>query len=189
MQVSSQDGLRAIVSGTHASEVSKWRERTLDLLRRWRAGDDAAGERLFRVIRVWLVAFFRRQFGDEVDDLVQQTLVGCLAARTGLRQDEAFFGYVRCIARRTLLNHRRRARPLLELNEDVMADQWPALGEFVEQDRCRQLVLVQRAVVIKMYYLDGRSAPEIARVLGISESGVWRRIRKEMSRLRVAMGA
>src|SRR5690349_13238259 len=48
------------------------------LLRRWRAGDRAAGDELIALCKPVLFWFFRRRTDDNVEELVQGTLAACI---------------------------------------------------------------------------------------------------------------
>lgn len=169
------------------SSVPARAARTTRLFRAWRAGDERAGEALFRDLRARLGPYFRA-CSDDLDDLVQDTLVACVVARHRLRREEALLGYVRSVARRTLLSHRHRHRhrSIVAFDDEVVADRNAPLDELVEARRLSSMASAQRSMVVTMHCLEGRSGAEIARALGISEASAWRRLRAELAQLRSA---
>lgn len=157
--------------------------RTLRLFRAWKAGDSRAGEALFRDLRARLCVFFRRKPSQQLDDLVQETLVACVIARQALRCEEALLGYVFTVARRVLHQHRYRTPLLVEL-EDAADERRPTPEHVVEARRLLGERLTPSTLLVLLRYVEGRHGVELARELDISEASVRRRVRRGLDELR-----
>lgn len=72
------------------------------LFQRWALGEAAAGQELFARHFDPLLRFFRRQVGDDVQDLVQQTFMGCIEARARYSTLANFRAFLFAIARNQL---------------------------------------------------------------------------------------
>lgn len=90
-----------------------------DLLDRWRAGDNAAGHALlarhFDVLR----RFFVLRCGQDADDLVQRTMLACVASKDRFRKHASFRTYMFVVARNELYRYiavRRRDGERFELS-------------------------------------------------------------------------
>lgn len=79
----------------------------LELLERWRGGDATAGEQLFGKYFDSLCGFFATKCND-IDELVQRTLVACLNAKEQFRQQSTFRTYVFTVARHELYHYMRK---------------------------------------------------------------------------------
>ena len=85
-------------------------EDDVDLLDRWCAGDRAAGNALFdRYFRL-VYRFFehKRNIDSDIDELVQDTFLGCLRSREAARRANSFRAYLFGIARHTLYHYWRK---------------------------------------------------------------------------------
>lgn len=153
----------------------------------WRAGDARAGEALFRDLRVVLTTWFCGCPRHVVDDLIQETLVACVMARETLRHDEAFAGFVRCVARRVLFHHLYRGRCMASFEEGSACDEDREAGlDKLEVRRLLGTCASPHALVVALRYLEGRRGVEIARMLRISEASVRRRLRRGLEELQRA---
>lgn len=83
-------------------------EPDLELLHRWRAGDQQAGQSLFARHFREVYRFFQHKVGAEADDLAQRTFMRCVAARAQFRSDSSFRTYLFTIARNELYSYLRR---------------------------------------------------------------------------------
>src|SRR6266576_2253550 len=81
------------------------------LLDRWRAGEREAADELLRRCKPMLSAFFRRRTGENVDELVQRTLVACLQAISNFEGRSSFKGFLLGIARNQFLMSLRSNKP------------------------------------------------------------------------------
>lgn len=135
------------------------------------AGDDAAFNELVRAASDRLFNFLYRLAGQtqDAEDLCQETWLKAHRALTRYQPERPFLPWLFTIARRTLLNHRRAARPLEPLDEDLPA---PASTSPAERDDLESLWRVARDLhpryhhVLWLYYGEGFNAREVAAVLG-----------------------
>lgn len=80
----------------------------IELLERWRAGDNGAGRDLFRRHFAEVHRFFEHKIGSDADDLTQRVFTKCIAAREQFRAQSSFRTYLFAIARNELYSHLRR---------------------------------------------------------------------------------
>lgn len=163
------------------------------LLERWRAGESSAGEAL--VVRYFgaVRRFFRNKVGNDVEDLVQQTFLGCVEGRDGIRQDGSFRTYLYSIARFQLYSYyrkRHRDRALDFTTTSVHDLRTSPTGVLDRQERQQQLMeALQRMPIdlqlaLELSYWEELTAPEIAVILNIPENTVYSRVRRAREQLR-----
>jgi RNA polymerase sigma factor (sigma-70 family) len=166
--------------------TQEWTEEVL--LEQWRAGDRAAGDELLRRCKPVIWAFFRRRTSDNVDELVQRTLVACIQANFEGRS--SFMSFVLGIARNQFLMSLRSKRP---------HDSVGAVSTFPE-DSPSQLVASKQELrilsaalnatsdpfrqVLKMFYWDDLSVDEIARTLDVPTGTVKSRLGRGRSMIK-----
>lgn len=135
------------------------------------AGDDAAFAELVRAASDRLFNFLHRLSGQtqDAEDLCQETWLKAWRALARYQPGRPFLPWLFTIARRTLLNHRRAARPLEPLDEDLPA---PATPSPDARDDLEHLWRLARSLhpryhhVLWLYYGEGFTAREVAAVLG-----------------------
>src|SRR6476660_7578441 len=103
----------------------------LELIARWKAGDERAATELVER-HASALARFAVSSGErnEVDELVQDTFVRAFNSLDGFRGDSSFRTWLFTIQRRLLLDRRRaekRRRDKAELQEDDAATEYDAL--------------------------------------------------------------
>src|SRR5204863_2210037 len=103
----------------------------LDLITRWKRGDERAATELV-ARHAQALARFASSFGanDEIDDLVQDTFVRAFQSLDGFRGDSSFRTWLFTIERRLLLDRRRaekRRRDRTEIQESDSATEFDAL--------------------------------------------------------------
>src|SRR6476660_6884389 len=110
-----------------------WRDeqRDLELIARWKAGDERAATELVER-HASALARFAVSSGErsDVDELVQDTFVRAFNSIDGFRGDSSFRTWLFTIQRRLLLDRRRaekRRRDKAELQEDDAATEYDAL--------------------------------------------------------------
>lgn len=159
--------------------------RTLQLFRKWKAGDESAGDTLFRDLRKRLQTYFRHQPPHVLNDLVQETLVACVVARKTLRREDALLSYVFVVARRVLLRQiRHRMRTTVPFDEEPVDDHRPTPDLVLEAHRLLGDRLTPCARLAVQYHVEGHRGVELARALKISRSSVRRRVRRGLDELR-----
>lgn len=88
-----------------------------------RAGDASAFARLYRAFGPMVHAIVLSRVSDaEVADLVQDVFVAALGRLPSLRDPTAFGGWLAAIARHRTVDHRRRRREVVRLDEEA----WPS---------------------------------------------------------------
>ena len=162
----------------------------LELLERWRTGDNAAGDAL--VTRHWasIARFFRSKIGDDGADLISQTFLACVEQRDVIVNVKAFLF---AVARRRLADHlRQRARaPELDLALSSLADLAPGpVTELVARERGELLhaglarIPLDDQIAIELAYFEGMAMEDIASVLEINPNTVRSRLSRARDKLR-----
>lgn len=158
------------------------RERRLhDLFVKAQAGDGAAYARFLTELAASLRGFLRRRMTrlpDDVEDVVQEVLLGVHAKRHTYRADQPLTAWVYGIARYKLVDLLRRRRfdvkldAIDDIEEFLLAADQPPDGTRRDLDKLLdQLPDKQRLPIVHMK-LDGLSVVETARLTGLSESAV-----------------
>lgn len=164
------------------------------LLLAWNAGDERAGEALMRAATPLVRRFFERKVAvDDVDDLVQRTLLGCIDRREHI-ESSGFRAYLIGVARNQLLMHFRRlhrveADPgrvtLLQL-----LDERSVRSMVVAKDELSRLVLamwrlpIDLQLTLELYFWEGLSLAELADATGVVVGTVKSRLARAKSTLR-----
>lgn len=132
-----------------------------------------------------LRAFIRRRVRDEAtaDDLTQETLLKVFRSRAALRDGQRLEAWLYRIARTTVIDHFRKARPSDELPADLAAETADELGAFraavAEATKCyvEELPPAYREPV-RWAELDALALGEIATRSGLSLAAVKSRVRR-----------
>ena len=156
--------------------------RLRDLLVRGLAGDAAAYHDFLKDLSTHLRAFFRKRLSslsDEVEDLVQETLLAVHNQRHTYDPGQPLTAWVHAIAKYKLVDLLRR-RAGRDLRNDPLDDVLDILAHNDSDAAAARLDLAkllerlparQRLPIVHMK-LDGLSVVETARVTGMSESAV-----------------
>jgi RNA polymerase sigma-70 factor, ECF subfamily len=151
----------------------------LDLIARWRRGDQRAATELV-ARHAQALARFASSFGanEDADDLVQDTFVRAFQSLDGFRGESSFRTWLFTIERRLLLDRRRaeRRRPSrVEVQEGDAATEYDALDSVVAgeaatrvREALRHLSPTQREV-FTLRVAEGLSYKEIADIVGTTE--------------------
>ncbi len=170
----------------------------LELLERWRAGDDGSGSALFERHFDALCRFFRNKLaGDGVDDLIQRTFLALVENKDQFRGDASFRTYLFTVARHELFAHfKRSGRDEARFDPLVVSvhDHGPSATNVLAQRGEQRLLLealrripIELQVVLELYYWEDLAAPELARVLEVPEGTVRTRIRRGRQLLEAAL--
>jgi RNA polymerase sigma-70 factor (ECF subfamily) len=174
--------VRSPTTNQRKSRVNASEDRLRDLFVSGLAGDAAAYHAFLKELSAHLRAFLRaRLFGlpDEVEDLVQETLLAIHNQRHTYDADQSLTAWVHAIARYKLIDLLRRRAGRDALNDplddelDVFASSDTAAAD-ARRDLARLLAQLpdrQRLPIVHMK-LEGLSVTETARVTGMSESAV-----------------
>ncbi len=157
-----------------------------ELFQRWSAGDEAAGEALFRRYFEAIARFFRNKATDDWPELVQKTFLACIEARASFRGEGSFRSFLFSIAYRQLLRcYRDRGNDRIDLTERSAHDLEPTASACVAKREEERLLLaalrripVEYQVVLELHYWEEMSATACAEVLGLPVGTVKTRIRR-----------
>lgn len=168
-----------------------------DLLDAWAAGDSAAPRELLGRHVGALFRFFDRKVHGAADDLVQETMLGCLAGRDRIRREAGFRGYLFGIARNVLFDHlraRHRAAGPLDPEASCLHEIGPTPSERVAQKQEQRLLLdslrrlpIDTQVLLELYHWQGLSAPELAQMYGLGERALRSRLHRAKESLHEIM--
>jgi RNA polymerase sigma-70 factor (ECF subfamily) len=169
------------------------------LLAELAAGDRSAAERLVERTYHGVYALLRRLSGDAevAADLTQETYRKAWASLAGFDRRAKFSTWLFRIAYTTFLNHLRRPRrlvPLEEKHEAAVPDPAPAADEVVDRDlagdRLRRAVLALpedlRYTVTAVFWGE-LPVKEIARQEGITTVAIRKRLKKAFRLLALAL--
>jgi RNA polymerase sigma factor (sigma-70 family) len=164
----------------------------LALLGAWRGGDDGAGSKLlgqyFQPLRRF---FINKAAPDDVEDLIQQTMLGCVRGSERFRGDARFKTYLFNIARLTLAMHHRSKRnkdgrnDALDLDAVSVRDLVPGPSSIVAKTRRHQLMVealraipLDDQIVLELYYWEAMTAPQIAQTYEMGVPAIRGRLRR-----------
>jgi RNA polymerase sigma-70 factor, ECF subfamily len=154
-------------------------QRDLELIARWKRGDERAATELVER-HASALARFAVSSGErnDVDELVQDTFVRAFNSLDGFRGESSFRTWLFTIQRRLLLDRRRaekRRRDRDELQETDASTEYDALDSVVAdetqrrlRDAVKRLSPTQREV-FTLRITDGLSYKEIAEAVGTTE--------------------
>ncbi|MFO7566124.1 MAG: sigma-70 family RNA polymerase sigma factor [Enhygromyxa sp.] len=162
-------------------------------LEAWRAGDRAAGERLFDRYYEPVARFFVNKVGDASPDLIQRTFLACVEGASRFRGEGSFRSYLFAIAYRQLcLHYRSREGDRLDPTSVSALALDPSLsGIMVEREELRLLLAGLRQlpldlqVVLELHYWEECTLVEIAAALEIPLGTAKSRLRSGREKLGV----
>jgi RNA polymerase sigma-70 factor, ECF subfamily len=162
--------------------VSATEDRLRDLMVRGLAGDAAAYHAFLRELSAHLRAFLRKRLArlpDDVEDLVQETLLAVHNQRHTYESDQPLTAWVHAIARYKLVDLLRRRAGREAMNEPLDDELAVFASSDTEAADARRDVakLLERLperqrLPIQYMKLEGLSVIEAARATGMSESAV-----------------
>lgn len=142
-------------------------------------GDGRSHAALLSAIASLLRGFYRRRLrerGDEIEDLVQETLIAVHTRRASFDRARAFTPWLFAIARYKLIDHLRRLRHFQSLEglADVLTAEGfeDASNAEIDVKRLLDTLPPKQARAIRRTRLDGLSTTEAAGDAGIGESDV-----------------
>jgi RNA polymerase sigma factor (sigma-70 family) len=142
-------------------------------------GDATAYHKLLSSIAPMLRTFFRRRLRDaedDVEDLVQETLIAIHGKRATYDSQRPLTAWVYALARYKMIDMLRRARPdvSIELLEEILAgeDFEDAVSARMDVDRLLDSLPVKQSRVIRDTKIDGLSVAETAEKEGLSVADV-----------------
>lgn len=146
------------------------------------SGDDDAYHLFLKELSLFLRAFFRRrlqQLPDEVEDLVQETLLAVHNHQHTYDIGQPLTAWVHAIARYKLMDLYRRRKGRDQMHEPLDEDSEIFASTNTEaQDASRDIASLlaqlpdKQRLPIQYVKLDGLSVAEASRLTGLSESAV-----------------
>lgn len=167
-----------------------------ELLEAWRAGNSNAGSELLRRYFDSLYRFFSSKVDDEVEDLIQLTLLACVRYQKTLEKVESFRAYLFTVARNELYRHlRRRAkRDVVDFGDtSVIALGISPTSVVARRQQQQRLVAglrtlpVELQMLLELHYWEGLSTSELAAVVEAPQGTVKSRLRRARTLLAEAM--
>jgi RNA polymerase sigma-70 factor (ECF subfamily) len=168
-------------------------ENDADLLQQWAAGSREAGNLLIERHFECVHRFFRNKVGPEIEDLVQQTFLGCVEARARFQGQASFKTFLLAIARNQLFTHygkqRRHAFDVTVTSLHDMGTSPSGVAAQREDERllaeALRRVPLEAQVVLELAYWEGLDGGEIARVLDVPLNTAYTRLRRAKAQLRL----
>jgi len=168
------------------------------LLAAWRAGDQTAGQQLYRRYFPVVYRFFANKLGgDEIEDLVQSTFLACAGHRDRLRDDHSFRAFVLAVARNEFFSHltrRYRKGAPVDPEQQSIADLGVSASQLIaRRDEHRMLAQAVRRIpldlqdLVELHYFEQLTGPELAAVLGVPEGTIRSRLRRAIAALRTEL--
>jgi RNA polymerase sigma-70 factor (ECF subfamily) len=159
-----------------------------ETLRAVAAGDQDAFARLYagysRMVHAILLG---RVPSRDVDDLVQDVFLTAYMRLSGLRDPDAFGGWIAAIARNRATDHLRRSRDEDELPEELPGGESIDAEAFAVLDIVKKLPEAYRDTLL-MRLVEGMSGQEIADRTGLSPGSVRVNLHRGMKMLREKLG-
>jgi RNA polymerase sigma factor (sigma-70 family) len=142
-------------------------------------GDVRAYTALLEELVPMLRSFFSRRLrgaADDVEDLVQETMIAIHTRRASYDRDRPFAAWAYAIARYKMIDHFRRTRVTVTIEglEDVLLSEGfeAATSARMDVDRLLGEISPKQARIIRQTKLEGLTIPEAADRGAISESDV-----------------
>ena len=142
-------------------------------------GDAAAHAALLRALVPLLRSFYRRRLRnaeDDVEDLVQETLIAVHTRRASYDRDRPFTAWLYAIARYRMIDHLRRRRiqvPIEDVESILVTEGFEdATSARMDVDRLLSGLSSKQAHAIRDTHIQGLSVAEAASGAGIGESDV-----------------
>jgi RNA polymerase sigma-70 factor (ECF subfamily) len=173
----------------------------VELLRRWRDGDTAAGNQLFQRCFAPVYRFFvnKTRSAADTEELTQSTFVALMTARERFRGTSSFLTYALGVANNVLRHYYRDlARDQAHLDPLDPLGLGSSVAELAAgaqtQLECaeeQQLMLValreipaELQIVLELYYVEELPPDAIAETLGLNPNTVRSRIQRGREQLR-----
>jgi RNA polymerase sigma factor (sigma-70 family) len=153
-------------------------------------GDAAAHIALLRALAPMLRNFYRRRLrgvDDDIEDLVQETLIAVHTRRASYDRDRPFVAWLYAIARYRMIDHLRRQRvtvPVEGLDEILVVEGFEeACSARVDVARLLAELSPKQARAIRDTHIEGLSIAEAAAAARIGESDVKVSVHRGMKAL------
>lgn len=164
-----------------------------ELLKRWKAGDKAAGNELVDRHFSSVYRFFRSKIDNDVEDLAQRTFLASLEHYDRIREG-TFRAYLLGIARHLLFHQYRHKRTHGKLEDflEVSAEDLqgtPSQLRAVHEEKKLLLkglrsIPIDFQICVELHYWEGMGVADIASVLGVQPGTVKSRLFRARQMLR-----
>ena len=172
-------------------------EADIELLEAWRAGDARAGNDLLRRYFAALHRFFAHKVDDEVEDLIQRTMLALVRSKDAIREATSFRAYLFTVARNELyhyLSARRRSRDALDFGSVSVADLGTSPSAMVARRdeqaallRALRAIPVELQIALELHYWEGMTTAELATALAVPQGTVKSMLRRAREQLEVRL--
>ena len=157
-------------------------------------GDACAHRALLHALVPLLHAFYRRRTAsvEDVEDLVQDTLIAVHSRRGTFDRDRLFTPWLYSIARYRMIDSFRRRKQTVPIEgiEDILVTEGfeTAANARMDVDRLLATLSPKQARAIRDTHVDGRSVAEAAASAGIGESDVKVSVHRGLKALAARIG-
>lgn len=158
------------------------------------SGDAAAYGSLLSALVPLLRAFYRRRMTsghDDIEDLVQETLIAVHTRRATYDQDRAFTAWLFAIARYKMIDRFRKARQTVPIEqlEDILVTEGfeSACNARMDIDALLGSLPPKQAQAIRATRIDGATIAEAASGAGIGQSDVKVSVHRGLKALAVRL--
>lgn len=160
----------------------------VELLVAWRAGDQRAGNDLFKRHYRTVRNYFINKVDSDLEDLIQGTFEAIVRDPGRFEGRSSFLGYLRGIAHNLLLQHwgrGRRAGVTLDFDEVSLAELGAGPSSVLALMESQKLLLdglrgirLCDQEILELYFFEGLTGPQLAEMLGVPEDTVRSRLRR-----------
>jgi RNA polymerase sigma-70 factor (ECF subfamily) len=166
-----------------------------ELLRAWRDGDAAAGNRLLRRHFQTVYRFFRSKLDGDVDDMIQRTFLGLVEALPRFEERAQFKTFLLAVARNQLLlwfreRARSRQRDADEVSVHDLGVSASPSGFVALKEEQRVLLSALRRLpldlqlTVELFYWEQLGVDQVAIVLDVPSGTVKSRLSRAREALR-----
>lgn len=169
-------------------------ESDFDLLDRWRAGDNAAGQALLARYFDVLCGFFESKIEGDADDLLQRTMLACVASKDRFRKESSFRTYLFTVARHELFRYlRSKQRDGLRLDFAItsVAEVLTTPVSRMARDAKKQRIVealrrlpVEDQMLLELYYWQELDVEAISEIYEIEPNATRVRLHRARKKLR-----
>ncbi len=168
-----------------------------DVLDRWRAGDQAAGQELFSRYFRPLYRFFANKCS-EPDELIQSTFLAIVKSKDQFAGRSSFRTYLFVIARNELYRHMRELKRSEAFDPEVssIAQIVTSAGSRLvrnEEHRCLfgalRTLSIDHQTLLEFHYWEHLDASALAEIFDVPAQAIRMRLSRARTALREAMAA
>jgi len=170
----------------------------LNVLQRWRDGDQRAGQELCTRHFAEIYRFFEHKLPGEADDLTQQTFLACVKARDQFRGQSTFRTYLFSIARNELYMRLRKIPKFEQVDleasalDEMVSSPSKQFGKHQELAKIRaalQTLPVEQQVLLEFHYWHDLDAAALAEMFETSPATIRVRLLRARRALKDRLGA